>query len=63
MVTTQDMRIFALECMKWADETKNPSDREIMLRVAGMWAKTAAAIDQEVFEGKESVPDLRVKLD
>jgi hypothetical protein len=34
MVTTQDMRVFSLECLKWADETANPSDRALILRVA-----------------------------
>jgi hypothetical protein len=63
MVTTDDMRIFSLECLKWADETKNPSDRQVMLQVAQMWIKTAAAIDQQIHEGKEAVSDLRIKLD
>jgi hypothetical protein len=45
------------------NETKNPSDREIMLRVAQMWIKTAAAIDEQVLEGRETVRDLRVELD
>jgi hypothetical protein len=63
MATTQEMRIFSLECLKWAEETKNPSDREIMLRVAQMWIKTAAAIDQQISEGQETDSDLRVKLD
>jgi hypothetical protein len=63
MVTTEDMRIFSLECLKWADETKNPSDRDIMLRVARMWMKTAAAIDRQVHEGNETVADPRIKFD
>ena len=63
MVTTEDMRVFSLECLKWADETKNPSDRDIMLRVARMWMKTAAAIDRQIHEGHETVADLRIKLD
>jgi hypothetical protein len=45
------------------NETKNPSDREIMLRVAQMWIKTAAAIGDQVLEGRETVRDLRVELD
>jgi hypothetical protein len=62
MVTTQDMRVFSLECLKWADETSNPNDRALMLRVAHLWMGRASAIDREVVEGGEVAEDLRVKL-
>ncbi len=63
MITTQDMRVFSLECLKWADETSNPNDRALMLRVAHLWMSRASAIDREVFDGEETVLDLRTKLD
>jgi hypothetical protein len=63
MVTAEDMRLFSLECLRWAEETRNPSDRDIMVRVARMWMETASALDRKVFDGVELAPDLRMKLD
>jgi hypothetical protein len=62
-MATQDMRIFSLECLKWADETSNPNDRALMLRAAHLWMGRASAIDREVIDGGEVAEDLRVKLD
>jgi hypothetical protein len=33
-VTSQEMRQFAAECMRWSDETDNASHRELIIRVA-----------------------------
>ena len=63
MITTQDMRIFSRECLQWAEEADNASDRETIMRVARMWRKTASAIELRVADGGETVPDLRRKLD
>ena len=63
MITTQDMRIFSLECLKWAEARQNASDRETIIRVARMWMKTASAIDLRLGKGGKTVPDLRRKLD
>ena len=63
MITTQDMRIFSRECLKWAEATENASNRETIVRVARMWMKTASAIDLRVADGAQALPDLRKKLD
>ena len=63
MITTQDMRIFSLECLKWAEARENASDRATIIRVARMWMKAASAIDLRIADGGETVPDLRRKLD
>ena len=63
MITSQDMRIFSLECLKWAEARNNASDRETIVRVARMWMKAASAIDLRIADGDETVPDLRRKLD
>lgn len=64
MVTTHDMRIFALDCLRWAARTSNPSDRETMVRVARMWMDTASGIERRINDGWElTCPDLRTKLD
>jgi hypothetical protein len=63
MITTQEMRIFSLECLKWAEKSDNASNRETIMRVARMWMKTASAIELRLADGRKTVPDLRRKLD
>ena len=64
MVTPIEMRAFALECLRWTELTRNPSDRQTMLSVARMWMKTASAIEHAIAGGAElALPDLRSKLD
>jgi hypothetical protein len=63
MITTHDMRIFSLECLKWAEARDNASDRAIIVRVARRWMKTASEIDLHIADGAQAVPDLRKKLD
>jgi hypothetical protein len=63
MVTTEDMREFALDCLHWAERASNPSDRETMLRLARMWMDTASGIERHIDDGWElACPDLRTKL-
>ena len=64
MVTTKSMREFSLDCLRWADQAPNPSDRQMIVSVARTWLRTAAAIDRSVAAGHgEALPDLRRKLD
>jgi hypothetical protein len=64
MVTPDEMRLFAAECLHWADQADNPSHRDLMIRVAKTWASTAAAIERRLSMGDElALPDLRSKLD
>ena len=64
MVTTEEMRKFAIECLRWSDQTDNPSHRDLMIRVAKTWMGTAAAIERRVSMGDElALRDLRSKLD
>jgi len=64
MVTPDEMRRFAAECLRWSDQTDNPSHRDLMIRVAKTWISTAAAIERRLSMGHELVlPDLRSKLD
>lgn len=64
MVTPDEMRLFALECLRWADETAaNASQRNLMIRVAKSWMKTASAIERHIGDdGALALPDLRSKL-
>ena len=63
MITTQDLRLFSRECLKWAEAAENASDRETIIRVARMWMKTASEIDLRIADGAPAVSDLRKKLD
>jgi hypothetical protein len=62
-VTPQDMRHFALDCLRWSEETANASQRDLMRRVARTWMNTASALDRRIDNGDELVDDLRRKLD
>ena len=60
MVTSQEMR---LDCLHWADEAANASQRDLMLRVANSWMDIASSIERHVSNGRElALPDLRSKL-
>ena len=63
MITTQEFRQFSVECLRWADETTNPSDRQIILSIANQWLKTAFALERCMLDGAELAQDLRRKLD
>jgi hypothetical protein len=45
MITPEEMRVFALECLRWSDETGDPSNRDLMIRIAKHWMLTASAIE------------------
>jgi len=63
MVTTKSMRQFSLDCLRWADQTPNPSNRQMIVSVARAWLRTAEAIDRAVAERHgEALPDLKRKL-
>jgi hypothetical protein len=63
MVTALDMRLFALDCLRWSDETHNASQRDLMLQVAKTWVATASSIERH--SGNDAglaPPDVRNKL-
>ena len=62
-VTTKSMRGFAADCLVWAAQTDDPSQRQTIVTVARQWAVTADAIDRGVSETRSRwLPDLRNKL-
>ena len=63
MITTREMRTFASECLRWADDESNPSHRETIFRAARVWFATANMIERALEDGDElRSPDLRSKL-
>jgi hypothetical protein len=64
MVTPDEIRVFALDCLRWAELTDNASHRDLMLSVAKTWMNTASAIERRVGDGVMlASADLRGKLD
>jgi hypothetical protein len=64
MVTPEEIRRFAIECLRWSVQTSNPSHRDLMIQVAKNWLATAVAIERRVSTQDDIVlPDLRNKLD
>jgi len=64
MVTPDEMRLFALDCLRWAELTDNASHRDLMISVGKTWMNTASAIERRVSDGAElASADLRSKLD
>lgn len=58
------MRLFALDCLRWAELTDNASHRDLMISVGKTWMKTASAIERRVAAGDALVSeDLGAKLD
>jgi hypothetical protein len=63
-LSTADMRVFASDCSRWAEQASNPSNRETILRVARHWLNTASGIERRLDDGFElACADLKRKLD
>ena len=64
MVTTEEMRMFALDCLRWAEEADNASHRNLMIQLARTWMQTASSIERHLSDGGAlASADLRTKLD
>ena len=62
MVTSQEMRSFAGQCLRWSDETDNASHRDLMIQIARSWITTAAMLERRTDMHDDVLPDLRTKL-
>jgi hypothetical protein len=62
-ITTKSMRYFAADCLHWAAQFGDASQRQSIVSAAREWARTADALDRLV-DGRrgEALPDLRKKL-
>jgi len=64
VVTPEAMRLFALDCLRWAELTDDPAQRDLMINVAKTWMKTASVIERHVMNGARPMDtDLRSLLD
>jgi hypothetical protein len=48
MTSPDDYRQFALDCLKWADESEDPGHRDTLTRIARMWMHTAIELDERI---------------
>jgi hypothetical protein len=60
-VTTKSMRQFATDCLLWATELKDASQRQLVVDAVRDWAQLAAELDRQVQDGRCGL-DLRSKL-
>ena len=64
MVTTHNLREFSLDCLHWARQARNPSERQTIVSVARFWMNIAETVDRSVADGRqECLRDLKQKLD
>jgi hypothetical protein len=63
MVTPDEMRLFALECLRWSEQTDNAGHRDLMIRVAKTWMTTASALEDRADTHGDVQSDLRTTLD
>jgi hypothetical protein len=50
VATPDEMRLFALECLRWAEQADDQSQFDLMLQCARSWMSIAAAAEHRVSE-------------
>jgi hypothetical protein len=46
--SAKEFRAFALECLRWADETREETHRQILLDLATQWMQAALAAERSI---------------
>jgi hypothetical protein len=62
-VSAVEMRDFAVQCLRWSEDTKDAGQRDLIVRMAKGWMNTASALDHRLHEGMRPCGDLKRKLD
>jgi hypothetical protein len=66
MTTPHDFRVFALDCLRWADDAPDASHEQTLLDIAKLFMRRSLEMDElSLLADGESplVDDLRMKLD
>jgi hypothetical protein len=66
MITPHDFRVFAMDCLHWADAAADASQQQILLDIARLFMRRSLEMDDLVMLSNGDSPlvdDLRVKLD
>ena len=50
MATPDEMRLFALECLRWAEQAEDQSQFDLMLQCARSWMNMASAAEHRASE-------------
>ena len=45
MTTPLDYRLFAMDCLQWAEDAKDEDQRATLIKLARMWMLTASELD------------------
>jgi hypothetical protein len=48
MTSPRDFRQFALDCLHWAEETSDASQRQIFLDIAKLYMRVSVELDERV---------------
>jgi hypothetical protein len=63
MITPNDMRSFAMDCLRWSKEAGDASQRDIIFQLAKTWMATASVLERQSDVKGKAPSDLRNKLD
>jgi hypothetical protein len=61
VATPDEMRLFALECLRWAEQADDQSQFDLMLQCARSWMSIASAVEHSVRAGGISAHGLQVQ--
>jgi hypothetical protein len=54
MASAEEYHFYAQQCLRWADETANAADREILLEMANVWTQLELSAGGGVSGGQSS---------
>jgi hypothetical protein len=66
MTTPDEYRGFALDCLLWAGDAKDASQRDTIVGIARMWNRAASELDQHFVMARDPTQlsrELRAKLE
>ena len=61
MATPEEMRLFALECLRWAEQADDQSQFDLMLQCARSWMSIASAVEHSARAGGISAHGLQLQ--
>jgi hypothetical protein len=61
MATPEEIRLFALECLRWAEQAEDQSEFDLMLQCARAWMSIASAAEHPVSAQEMSMHGLHAQ--
>lgn len=56
MASPKDFRAFALQCLRWAEETRDERHRQVLRDLAQQWMRAAAELEKSIAPVDECPP-------